>query len=102
MTAPDADMRETNSSNRFSTSSASMVPMVDITTEICRSSSSSSMLQIFAPCCSPSESISTAARSGPLSWRLPAGAGAGRLARLASALVISRWAAPFSDFSLSL
>ena len=51
---------------------ASIVPSVDITTESSRSSSSSSRLQTFDPCCSPSASISTAARSGPVSWRAAA------------------------------
>ena len=51
MIAPEADIRDTNSSRRFSTSPASIVPMVDITTEIWRSSSSSSMAQMREPCC---------------------------------------------------
>ena len=36
-----------------------------MTIESSRSSSSSSSFQILSPCCSPSASISTAARSGP-------------------------------------
>ena len=51
--------------------SASTVPSEDITIEISRSSSSSSMLKILPPYCSPSASISTAARSGPVSLRRP-------------------------------
>src|SRR4051812_12859296 len=44
-----------------------MLPSVDITIESWRRSSSSSRFQILAPCCSPSASIRTAARSGPVS-----------------------------------
>ena len=62
-------MRETNSSSRPSTDSASIVPRVDMTIEISRSSSSSSWLQMLAPNCWPSASISTAARSGPVNLR---------------------------------
>ena len=46
---------------------ASTVPSVDITIESWRRSSSSSSAQIFPPCVSPSASMSTAARSGPVS-----------------------------------
>ena len=92
-------MRETNSSRRFSTCSASIVPMVDIKMEIWRSSSSSSMPQILAPCCSPSASSSTAARSGPRNWTLGRGAAVAAVpARLASALVMSRRAVSLSAF----
>jgi hypothetical protein len=65
-------MRETNSSSRLSTAEASTVPMVDITMDSSRNSSSSSMPQILPPYCSPSASISTAARSAPVSWRAAA------------------------------
>jgi len=47
-----------------------MVPSVDMTIEISRSSSSSSWFQMLPPYCWPSASISTAARSGPVSLRL--------------------------------
>ena len=67
--APDAESRPTNSSIRLSTESASTVPMVDMTIESWRSSSSSSSFQTLSPCFSPSASISTAARSGPVSLR---------------------------------
>src|SRR6516164_2121665 len=83
-------MRVTNSSRRFSTTSASIAPMLDMATESSRSSSSSSMPQILAPYCSPSASISTAARSRPVSRRLPVGAG--RLASVDIAAARSRWA----------
>ena len=43
--------------------------MVDMTIESWRSSSSSSSFQTLSPCFSPSASISTAARSGPVSLR---------------------------------
>src|SRR4051794_27757240 len=65
-------MRETNSSNRLSTEEASTVPMVDMTMDNSRNSSSSSMPQILPPYCSPKASISTAARSGPVSCRAAA------------------------------
>src|SRR6516164_7552664 len=83
-------MRVTNSSRRFSTTSASIAPMLDMATESSRNSSSSSMPQILPPYCSPSASMSTAARSRPLSWRLPVGAG--RLASVDTAAARSRWA----------
>src|ERR1700733_9484882 len=90
MGAPEADMRVTNSSSRFSTTSASIGPMPDMATESSRNSSSSSMPQILAPYCSPSASISTAARSRPVRGRLPVGAG--RLASVDIAAARSRWA----------
>ena len=75
ISAPDADIRETNSSSRSSTTSASTVPSVDIAIDSSRTSSSSSSAQTLPPYCSPSASISTAARFGPLiGWafgRLP-------------------------------
>src|SRR3954462_8576937 len=46
--------------------------MVDMTMDNSRSSSSSSIPQILPPYVSPSASISTAARSGPVSWRAAA------------------------------
>jgi hypothetical protein len=78
ISAPEADMRETNSSIRSSTTSASTVPSDDITTDSSRTSSSSSIDQILPPYCSPSASIMMAARFGPESgavlarplWRL--------------------------------
>src|ERR1700720_2859741 len=89
MSAPEADMRVTNSSRRFSTTSASIAPMADMATESSRNSSSSSMPQILAPYCSPSASMSTAARSRPVRGRLPVGAG--RLASVDIAAARSRW-----------
>src|SRR3984957_3081069 len=90
-------MRVTNSSSRFSTTSASIGPMPDMATESSRSSSSSSMPQILAPYCSPSASISTAARSRPVSRRMPAGAG--RLASVAMAPARSRCVSAVSFLS---
>src|SRR5215217_1204335 len=69
ISAPEADRRPTNCSSRLSTASASTVPSVDMTMDSWRSSSSSSSFHTFSPYCSPSASISTAARSGPVSWR---------------------------------
>src|ERR1051325_81639 len=69
MSAPVADSRETNSSSRPSTSSASMVPSVDMVMESWRSSSSSSRFHTLPPYCSPSASMSAAPRSGPESAR---------------------------------
>ena len=66
ISAPDADIRETNSSSRSSTTSASTVPSVDITIDSSRTSSSSSSDQTLPPYCSPSASIRIAARFGPL------------------------------------
>jgi hypothetical protein len=70
ISAPDADMRETNSSMRSSTTSASTVPSVDIWIDSSRTSSSSSWAQTLPPYCSPSASIRMAARFGPLSGLL--------------------------------
>jgi hypothetical protein len=71
ISAPDADMRETKSSNKASTAGASMVPSVDITIDSSRSSSSSSSVHTLEPYWLPSASISTAARSRPESLRAP-------------------------------
>lgn len=65
ISAPEADMRETNSSSMSSTVSTSTVPSVDISSESWRTSSSSSSDQILPPYCSPSASIRIAARFGP-------------------------------------
>src|ERR1700754_3625049 len=66
ISAPEADIRDTNSSSRSSTTSASTVPSVDITIDSSRTSSSSSSDQTLPPYCSPSASIRIAARFGPL------------------------------------
>ncbi|MGY3559801.1 hypothetical protein ACVWXP_003070 [Bradyrhizobium sp. USDA 4463] len=71
ISAPEADMRETNSSSMSSTVSTSTVPSVDISSESCRTSSSSSSDQILPPYCSPSASIRIAARRGPVSCSAP-------------------------------
>src|SRR3954447_1215318 len=88
ISAPDADIRETNSSSRSSTTSASTLPSVDIASDNSRTSSSSSWDQTLPPYCSPSASIRIAARFGPLMGgvlsRLP-----WRWARVAMTLVIS-------------
>src|SRR5450631_178631 len=63
---PDADIRETNSSSRSSTTSASTLPSVDIASDNSRTSSSSSWDQTLPPYVSPSASIRIAARFGPL------------------------------------
>jgi hypothetical protein len=65
ISAPEADIRDTNSSSMSSTVSASTVPSVDITIDSSRTSSSSSSDQTLPPYCSPSASISIAARFGP-------------------------------------
>ncbi|MGY2938533.1 hypothetical protein ACVWZ6_008135 [Bradyrhizobium sp. GM6.1] len=65
ISAPEADIRETNSSSMSSTVSTSTVPSVDISRESWRTSSSSSSDQILPPYCSPSASIRIAARFGP-------------------------------------
>src|ERR1700742_1967503 len=85
--APEADIRETNSSNSPSTTSASIVPRVDIAIDSSRTSSSSSNAQILPPYCSPSASIRIAARCGPFragAFLLP-----WRVARVARTLLIS-------------
>src|SRR3954462_8228957 len=64
--APDADIRDTNSSSRSSTTSASTVPRLDICNDSSRTSSSCSRAQTLPPYCSPSASIRIAARRGPL------------------------------------
>ena len=88
ISAPEADIRETNSSSRSSTTSASTLPSVDIASDNSRTSSSSSWDQTLPPYCSPSASIRIAARFGPLMGadlsRLP-----WRWARVAMTLVIS-------------
>src|SRR6266571_3822468 len=66
ISAPDADIRETNSSSRSSTTSASTVPSVDMWIDNSRTSSSSSNAQTLPPYCSPSASIRIAARFGPV------------------------------------
>ena len=62
----DDEVRETNSSSISSTTSASTVPSVDMWIDSSRTSSSSSSDQTLPPYCSPSASISIAARFGPL------------------------------------
>src|SRR6202043_562995 len=87
ISAPDADIRDTNSSIMSSTTSTSTVLSVDITSDSSRTSSSSSICQILPPYCSPSASISIAARFGPgiFSRALPAC----RAPRVAITLVMS-------------
>src|SRR5262249_35780384 len=87
ISAPDADMRETNSSSMFSTVSASTVPSVDIASDSSRTSSSSSSDHTLPPYCSPSASISMAARRGPVTFSL--GLPAWRAARPWITLVMS-------------
>ena len=49
ISAPDADIRDTNSSSRSSTTSGSTVPSVDITADSSRTSSSSSSAHTLPP-----------------------------------------------------
>src|ERR1700722_7111617 len=86
MIAPVAERRETNSSSRASTAEASTVPSVDMVIESWRSSSSSSRFHTLPPYCSPSASMNTAARSGPVSWRAFCPLVAWRLASAATTL----------------
>ena len=59
----------TKSTSRVSTTPESITPRRAIVTDNSRTSSSSRSFQTSAPCSSPSESISTAARSMPVSGR---------------------------------
>src|ERR1700730_11669545 len=81
-------MRPTNSSSRLSPDSPSTEPSVDMASDSVRSSSSSSSFHTFSPWLSPSASISTAARSGPLRAR-PTPFSAWRLANVATRSAIS-------------
>jgi hypothetical protein len=65
-----ADICETKSTNSFSTRLELTVPSVDMICEISLTSSSSSIFQTCIACSSPSASIRTAERSGPVRARM--------------------------------
>src|SRR5882757_1017401 len=88
ISAPEADIRETNSSSRSSTTSASTVPRVDMWIDNSRTSSSSSKDQTLPPYFSPSASIRMAARFGPANG-LALGRALCRLASEAMTVVMS-------------